>query len=471
MKSIPYSEEAFKLLHDGAIVLAEVESAGMRIDVKYIEHALAKTRKKVARLQRNIDESDVTKAWRKKFRNRTNFNSDDQLGKVLFDVMGFESQGKTKTGQYKTDAASLSLIDHPFIRDFQKIQTINRAINNNLIGIKKETVQHADGDYYAHCFFNLHTVVSFRSSSSEFNFQNIPNRDEEIRNLVRRSFIARRGRRLFEIDFKGAEVCVSACYNKDPRLIDYVCDKTKDMHADTARELFILPDGEEVAKALRQCSKNQFVFAEFYGDWWLSTARGMWNYMLVNKLMVNEDLSLLDHLRKKGIKSLGNQNPKETKSGTFEHHVKAVEDKFWNERFKVYTQWKKDEYALYQRNGYIKTLSGFICREHMNKNQVLNFGTQGSAFHCLLWSMIQIVKKKLKKLKMKSIIIGQIHDSMVCDIVPSEMDEFIEMVTHVISVLLPQHFPWIIVPIRIDMEVSPLGGSWADKKPFKMESI
>ncbi|NIS13857.1 MAG: hypothetical protein GWN12_18860, partial [Thermoplasmata archaeon] len=82
---------------------------------------------------------------------------------------------------------------------------------------------------------------TFRSSSDSFNFQNIPIRDLELARLIRQAIIARSGHRLVEIDYSGVEVHVAACYHQDPTMLEYLEDKSKDLHRDMAMEIFKLP--------------------------------------------------------------------------------------------------------------------------------------------------------------------------------------------------------------------------------------
>src|SRR5690606_6500640 len=125
--------------------------------------------------------------------------------------------------------------DHPFVKTYLEIKKLTKAVSTNFRGILREVV-----DGKVHCFFNLHLVQTYRSSSDSFNYQNIPVREEEIAKLIRRSFVARPGRQIIEIDIKGAEVITAACYHKDPTMLAYIKDPSKDMHRDMAMELYLL---------------------------------------------------------------------------------------------------------------------------------------------------------------------------------------------------------------------------------------
>ena len=147
--------------------------------------------------------------------------------------------------------------------------------------------------------------------------------------------------------------------------------------------------------------------------------------------------------------------------------MQDIEYDFWNKRFKVYAQWKKDWYSEYLRKGYFKTLTGFIIECYLNRKQVINYPVQGSAFHWLLWSLIRI-QKLMNKYKMKSKIVGQIHDSIVGDIHRKERKDYFEIVKQVIYEDLRNHWKWIIVPLVVEIAVCPVGGSWYDKKEIEV---
>ncbi len=268
-----------------------------------------------------------------------------------------------------------------------------------------------------------------------------------------------------------AGVVIKNCYNKDPNLVKYVTDPTTDMHRDMAMQCYRLKQSE-VSKNSRYCAKNMFVFPEFYGDYYIHCAKYMWDAINRMDLKVQgTDKSLKEHLAEKGITKLGDCNSKEKpKAGTFEKHIKAVEDDFWGNRFAVYKQWKDDWWKKYQKHGYFELLTGFRAVGTYSKNQCTNIPAQGAAFHCLLWSLIQM-QKWLTKNKMKSLIIGQIHDSMLLDVHRHEMDEVIGKATEITTKNLAEHWKWISVPMRVDIEASERGGSWYSKKPIAVHTI
>jgi DNA polymerase I len=471
---IPYSEDALQLLHEGAVTMAEIECNGMGVDVARIDRTIAEIKKTVSISLASLEVDPVMIEWRKRFRNRTNVNSREQLAEILFDVMGYTPIGETgasneKKKRYRADEEALEELDIPFVEDYLLTQKLQKAVSTNLVGIKREVVNGR-----IHCFFNLHNAVSYRSTSESTNFQNQPIRHPLIGPMIRSCFIPSPGNQIVEIDYSGAEVRAGASVTKDPTLISYVLDESTDMHRDTALELFMLDPSEfedKQGKLIRFEAKSNFVFAQFYGSWYVQCAPRLWK--AIKDLTLRDGTPLRKHLRRKGIKELGVCNARERpRPGTFEAVVKKTEESFWNERFKVYAQWKKDNFALYQQQGYLKTATGFVCRfgksGPMAKNDANNYPIQGPAFHCLLWSVIRIVRKEMPKRGMKSKVVGQIHDSVVADVVPAERDEYLGLCKRVMVDKVARHFPWLLVPMKIEADVAPVNGSWAEKKGIEI---
>lgn len=632
MRVIPYTEESYRLLHEGAIALAKVEAAGIRVDVPYVHTTLEKSKKEIEDRKKALADSKVMRKWRRRFGTRTNLNSGEQLGVVLFDILGHDCPFRTATGKYKTDEETLQLVDDPFVREWIHIKKLNKG-RDFLKGILEETC-----DGFLHPTFNLHIPVSYRSciakgtlievvrdvsrypkgipiedvkpgdfvycynqhrdlvlrkvkwagktghrrvirlhwyargkhghldltpehkvrladgrylradrlvgnlrpewksihapkvqvlalgrvhdrlgipitrtwanqcgrfvpnnhrivrmeeldepvdvfdievdgchnfianeicvhnSSDEPNFQNLPVRIKWLMEMVRRAIRARPGRRLVEIDYKGIEVCGAYCYHKDPNMRKYLLDKTKDMHRDMAMACYML-GLEEVGKLIRYSAKNQFVFPQFYGAWWLDCAAGLWRIIDTLKLKTESGVPLRDHLKAHGIKRLGDQNREnpDPKPGTFERHIMEIEKHFWGKRFPTYAKWKKQWYEDYLRKGWFQMLTGFICQGLMVRNEVINLPVQGASFHCLLWSMNQIVNHELRKAGMKAQVVGQIHDSIIGDVPDEEVPDYVALCREVMTKKLREFWDWVIVPLQIEVEITPLGGSWAEK--------
>ena len=451
--------EAYQLLHDGSLALAQVEHNGIRIDTDYLEKAIVKGNKAIKAYTKELRDDPLYAKWRKKFGAKINLDSGQQLQTILRGE-GIHLE-ETEAGNFKTDAATLAGVDLPFVDIYSKRKKAQKVVNTFLMGIRKETAQ----DGRLHPFFNLHTVSTYRSSSDSINFQNLPVRDPNMGKIVRQCFTATgEDHVLIECDYSGIEVCIAAAYHKDPNMISYIKDPTKDMHRDMAAQCFMV-EPEDVSKHMRYCGKNMFVFPQFYGDVYASNARAMWDVVVNQGLETAHGCPVKEVLTDNGINSLGpcdlQQDPI---AGTFEYHIKEVQKDFWGRRFAKYGRWKEQWWKKYRdKNGGFETKTGFVLRGQMRRNEVINYPVQGSAFHCLLWSLIRI-QKKLNKQKMRTKIVGQIHDSIVADVHVNEVDEYLQICKQVMTIDLPNTWTWINVPLSIEAEQTPPGGSWHEKE-------
>lgn len=448
------TKAAYKLMHEGAIALAEVESNGMRIDVDYLDDADKKVERRIAKLEQHLKRSKIWEEWQRAYPDKANLDSRTQLAHVLFERMGFDCEYQTATGRNSASRESLEAVDVPFTRDYLKLQKYRKLRSTYLKGIRREVV-----NGYLHPHFNLHMVVSYRSSSSSPNFQNIPTRDPEIAKLIRRAFVPRPDHVLVEIDYSAIEVRVAACYHEDPTMVKYIKDNY-DLHRDMAAELFML---DEVPKKARFVAKNSFVFAEFYGDYYPKITAALWHAIRREKLATADGTPMFEHLRAKGIEERGNCDPSSSrpKSRTFEQHVQKIENGFWYQRFPQYWSWKNDWWDKYQQKGSFRNLTGFVFDGVYRRNEVLNYPVQSSAFHCLLWSLIRLNKLLRKS---RSMIVGQIHDSLVLDVHREELDDVVSLAKDVMCEQLKKHWSWIVVPLEVEVEVAE--ENWFEKEVF-----
>jgi hypothetical protein len=170
-----------------------------------------------------------------------------------------------------------------------------------------------------------------------------------------------------------------------------------------------------------------------------------------------------------GIVELGDCDPRaKSAEGTFEDHIRQVEDRFWNERFHVYRDWRTMRVKQYKSRGWFDLPTGFVCSGVYSKNQVLNYPIQGAAFHCLLWVLIQAVKE-MRRRKMRSRIVGQIHDSAVADVHRAELDDYVELITRLATVEIQKAWKWITVPLAVEVEVGEQ--NWFGKKPYQKSVV
>lgn len=442
--------DGYRLLHDGALALAQVEAAGVRIDTSYLKATDAEITQRIATLEAELKRDNVWKIWRRLHGMKANLGSKPQLAKVVFGALKYPSKGKTEKGNLKSDEAAYAHITNlPFLKNYFRVEKLKKLKGTYLKGLAREVTPEG----YLHAFYNLHTVTTFRSSSDKPNFQNIPIRNREIAEVIRKAFIPRRGRALVEIDFSGAEVRVSACYNKDPALINYIKDPTTDMHRDRACDLFLIEPKDVEKRTTRDWAKNRFVFPQFYGSVYFQCAPSLWEAVKDETNKLPSGISVKAHLAGKGIDRLGKCDPKQRPTkGTFEWQVKQAEDLMWDKTFHIYRDWKERWWRAYCRKGYFDMYTGFRCKGLYKRNDVLNYAVQGSAFHCLLWTLIEL-QKWITKSKLRSKIVGQIHDCVLLDVPLNELQDVLNHCHELITKKLVEAWQWIIVPMDAECEV------------------
>jgi DNA polymerase I len=359
------------------------------------------------------------------------------LSHLLFNVLGYPVIGQTSNNNASVDRDSLDKIieqtDSIMLKALAKYRQLIKLKNTYLEGFKSNAY-----DGIIHPSFNLHTVATFRSSSSSPNFQNNPKRSDIAKKYIRTVFIPDEGHMLEELDFSSLEVNIGECYHKDKNMYRYLTDTSSSMHTDVGMMLFLRKEGE-LRSSERTLAKGGYVFPVFYGSNAVTCAKSIWADM---------DSVSKEHLASKGYTTLEK----------FTELVRAVDDDFWNVRFKEYGEWKQKNWDKYQKTGSIELYSGFKTTKPMTTTQAGNIAIQGSAFHCLLWLLIY-VQKELKKRKMHTRITGQIHDSMVLSVYPPENDILHEIISNGLYAL-KEEWQWINVPLKLNYEQTGVNGNW-----------
>ncbi len=448
--------DAYRLVHNGILALARAEREGIRIDVEYCERKRKQLTRRIDWLEKKLEETKLYKRWRHIYGKRMSIGSNQQLAHMLYKVMKIEPVKFTDKGEPSTDEDALSRLNVEGIEYILRLRKYTKIRSTYLEGFIREST-----DGYIHPFYNLHNVRTYRSSSEAPNFQNIPKRDKESMEICRRAIIPRTGHALIEADFSALEVNISECYHQDPVMMDYLLDKNSDMHLDMAKQIFMFDSMDKKVPAhavMRQAAKNGFVFPQFYGDYYGNNASGLCDWVKLpssGKWADDMGLELPDgthigaHMRQQGVKSFDD----------FLAHMKRVEDDFWGNRFKVYNEWKQKWVAQYRKQGYLQMHTGFICSGMMRKNEIVNYPIQGSAFHCLLFTFIEL-DRIAREEQWKSKIIGQIHDSILIDAHPDEFERIKAALHHIVKELLPNAWKWIIVPLEIETEVYGVDKPW-----------
>lgn len=462
MQIVPTTKDAYRLFHNGTLAFARAERQGFRFHIKKAQKHQIKLTNKIQLLENKIKQSIFYKDWERFTKGPVNIYSSDQLSKYLYDVLKIEPPKRTKTNRGSTDVQSLEKLNIKEINYLLEIRKLKKIRDTYLGSFFREQI-----DGIIHPSYNLNFVRTYRSSCLNPNFQNIPKRDEFAKMITRSCIYPRKGNQLMEIDYGQLEVRIAACYNGDQKLIDDILHG--DMHSDMTLKLFLLDNFDKNIPGhnlLRAATKNGFVFPEFYGSYYKNCAINLactWgllpdkgNWKKGQGIEIENGVHLADHLKTKKIRNLNH----------FTNHIERVENIFWNERYKVYSKWKDSWWTQYQKTGYIDLKTGFRCSGLLTKNDATNWSIQGAAFHCLLWSFIEL-DIQLRRYKFKTKIIGQIHDSIILDVYPPELEKVSALAYDITVNQLAKHWDWITVPLEVEADLGGVNQSWLSLTPYK----
>ena len=320
----------------------------------------------------------------------TEFNlaSPKQLGEVLFDHLKLDPKAKkTKTGQYATGEEVLSKLaaEHEIaslILDFRELQKLNSTY------VEKMPDMVSKKDNRIHTSYNQAIAATGRLSSVNPNLQNIPIRTPRGRE-IRKAFIPTEGNILYAADYSQIELRIMAAFSKDENMTD-AFKNGLDVHSMTASKVFGV-DLEDVTSDHRRKAK-MVNFGLIYG------------------------ISAFGLAQRLGIKR---GEAKEIVDNYFEqfHAVKTYMDKIVNDAREleyVETILGRRRY-LPEINSRNQTQRGFAERN------AINAPIQGSAADMIKVAMIN-VHDWMEKEKLESKMILQVHDELVFDVVPDELD-------------------------------------------------
>ncbi len=184
-----------------------------------------------------------------------NIGSPKQLGAVLFDELGLPANKKRST-----DADTLNeLIDaHPII---EKI--LNWRSNAKLAGTYADALpRQIAHDGRIHTTYLQTSTNTGRLSSRNPNLQNIPIKTD-VGEQIRKCFIAPAGKMLISADYSQIQLRLLADV-ADVQTFRETFKAGTDIHEQTARKIFGIPDNAPVPKELRRAAKT-VNFSIIYG--------------------------------------------------------------------------------------------------------------------------------------------------------------------------------------------------------------
>ncbi len=389
-------------------VLAEMEAAGVAIDLPYFQTLSQEYNAKLSGLEKKIY-AEVGHHF--------NINSTKELQVILFEKLKLPSGRKTKTG-YSTDQSVLEelrghhrmvdwLLDH---RKYTKLK--GTYIDALPLLVHPETGR-------LHTSFSQAIAATGRLSSNDPNLQNIPVR-EDLGRAIRRGFIPAKGNVLLSLDYSQIELRIMAHYSRDPALVEAFTKDDLDVHARTAASVFGVNEKDVTAD---QRSKAKVVnFSIIYG---------VTDYGLGQSLGIG----------------------REEARGYIERFFAA---------YPGVRKYMDDTVAYAEQHGYVETLTGRRrqipdinasnrFRKEGAKRTAINTPIQGTSADIIKLAMIQIHDDLAKK-KTQSRMILQVHDELLFDVLPSEKE-----IVQKIALERMQRAMNLSVPLRVD---SRFGANW-----------
>ena len=447
----PTIKSAFKLLMQGEEALTQVSINGFKVNIPYLEEQQRLLYKKCDELKHAfLTTTSLGKEWYNKYGEKADLDSSTQIREVLIKT-GFDKFKTTAKGGLSVDKTVIEKLPYEVANLLLKRNQLKILHQSLIKGILREV----DENGFIHPNFNIHTVRTYRGSCDAPNLQQMPKNNEEQKYIVRSGFLPRTDKRqLMEIDLRSAEVTVGCCLHQDPVMLDFLHNPDSDMHKTVAMKFYGLTD-DLMTKKLRSSVKGRFVFASFYGASFKSIGDSLWEYISEQNPTLNDGKTkLADHMQSLGV----------VNHDTCINHAEAIFDWYWHDLFKVYGAWKEEIWELYKKQGYLDLPTGFRVVDKMTKTQAMNVSVQGSTFHVLLNTLIKLQNFMLKY-KLQSKIVGEIHDSIVLDVVPEEISTIVDLYLES-QALVRKEWSWLIHPIAADADIGLIGGDWAHMEEF-----
>ncbi len=391
-------------------VLAEMERAGVSIDVEYLKTMSGELAQVLQSLVKEIHGMAGTEF---------NINSTQQLGDILFNRLSLPTQKKTKTG-FSTDVGVLDSLrnQHPIVEKLLEYRQLSK-LKSTYVDALPALINKRTGR--VHTSFNQTVAATGRLSSSDPNLQNIPIRTE-IGRSIRKAFVpGARGFLIMSADYSQIELRVMAHISGDEALGKAFRNK-EDIHTSTAAKVFGVELGQ-VTKDMRRKAK-EVNFGIMYG---------IGPFGLSNRLEISQA------------------------------EAKEIIARYF-ERFPKVKQYINDTISSAHSDGYVSTLLGRrrylpdinSGNQNIRQNaerQAINMPIQGTSADMIKLAMIQI-HQELSKAKFESRMLLQVHDELVFEIRKDEEKEIRGLVTKHM-----QRSMKLSVPIEVDIGV---GKNWLE---------
>ena len=346
-----------------------------------------------------------------------NINSPKQLGIILFEKMNMPYKKKTKSG-YSTAADVLDKLapEYPFVKKILEYRQLAKLKSTYADGL----AAYISEDGRIHGKFNQTITATGRISSTEPNLQNIPIR-MELGRQIRKVFIPKEGCVFLDADYSQIELRIMAHMSKDEKLIE-AYNMAEDIHRITASQVFGVPF-DEVTDLQRRNAKA-VNFGIIYG---------------ISSFGLSQDLSISRKEASDYIEQYFKTYPK----------IKGYIDSMVEDA-------KKTGYSLtmFNRRRPLPELksSNFMQRS-FGERVAMNAPIQGTAADIIKLAMIRVYDA-LKKGGYKSKLLLQIHDELLVETYPDEIEDVKKIIEDGMKNAVK-----LSVPLEIDMKQ---GNNWLE---------
>lgn len=393
-----------------ARIIAEMEQTGIMINAENIKSVADKLKTFIDLKYNKIKEAAGFDL---------NPNSPKQLSSYLYDKLGLKGAKKNKSG-YSTDEDTLKdlRISYPeydsFISSILKYREINKLYSTYTLNL----LEYAK-DGRIHTEFKQTGTATGRLSSSNPNMQNIPQKGEYAE-ILRSSFVAKKGCKLVSLDYSQIELRILAHLSEDENLIK-AFNENKDIHTMTALNIFHLSSADEVTHDIRRIAKA-VNFGILYGLSSFGLARD-------TKVTRKEAQSFID--------------------GYFALYPKVkifIDEIIKQTREKGYCSTilgrKRNIHDINSRNANIRTRA---------ERMAVNAPIQGSAADIIKLAMIEC-DKYIKENGIDAKCILQIHDELIFEVNENIVSEFTDIMKNIMERAVS-----LSVPLLVNAET---GDNW-----------
>ena len=382
-------------------ILADMELAGVRIDSEALARYGVELNAHLGRLEQEICDLAGEPTL--------NINSSRQLGEVLFGKLRITDKPKmTKTKQYSTDEEYLQGFakEFPIVSKVLEYRGVKKLLSTYVEALPK-LVNEQTGRI--HTSYNQAVTATGRLSSTNPNLQNIPIRDE-LGKPIRAAFVASEGNVIVAADYSQIELRLMAHLSGDGALIDAFLGG-EDIHSATAARLYGKSPKEVSSDERRRAKTANF-----------GIIYGISAFGLAQRL------------------DIANRDAKELIESYFASYPDVK--RYMDEAVSKATQ-----------SGYVETM--FLRRRQLRDIQssnrtvrgvaernAINAPIQGSAADIMKLAMVEIARR-FKAEAIRSKMIMQVHDEVVIDTLPEELDKVCRVVKEAMESVASLRVPLI----------------------------